>query len=56
MTELKPCPFCGEEKPYLINGKTRMYVLCPNCMVSLYDDYSLTEQQMIAAWNRRVKE
>ena len=39
--DLKPCPFCGHDKPEFhgtsIDGKyvTRGYIRCPKCLVSL---------------------
>ena len=57
MAELKPCPFCGDDRPTI---KTKMYkdlgflytrVECQACGASIRG--YLEEKRAIAEWNRR---
>ena len=54
MTELKPCPFCGDKEivvsPTGFHGAYIAY--CIQCH-SNTGDYD-TKEEAIAAWNRRV--
>lgn len=58
MSELKPCPFCGEcaihiDKAYSYYCDKVIY--CENCDILFsLDDCKSTEEQLIEAWNRRV--
>lgn len=65
MTDLKPCPFCGCS----IHIERIEFVWCavhddlmsiPNCPIQVLELYdwgeSITEQEAIALWNKRVME
>lgn len=56
MTELKPCPFCGNAEPYICHSGYDKYVLCPNCLNEMWNDFDLTDEQLIKSWNRRARE
>jgi hypothetical protein len=53
MSELKPCPFCGNTEPLVMGASDGWYVVCDMpetcCVKSGYD----TREEAIAAWNRR---
>ena len=56
---LKPCPFCGSTDVKLVSSDDKSYVsvTCKDCNVwvdHLFCD--LSEEQMVALWNRRAKE
>lgn len=60
--ELKPCPFCGYEKPELWHDNDfggYSYVACPKCRCKsdrfpkLFSESS--DQRAIEAWNRRTE-
>ena len=64
MTELKPCPFCGE-KPFMhcdINpvnvdrgreeSRTMYFVMCSNCSALVSDS---SWDGVVEEWNRRVE-
>lgn len=57
MTELKPCPFCGQTARLEFHpGSMNMYwVGCtnPHCNVVVYAD---DKEKAIAQWNRRLTE
>ena len=65
-TTLLPCPFCGADaelldaRKFLVVSKFSYIfpysVKCSNkkCGVKPYAEYSSTEQEAIAAWNRRA--
>jgi len=54
--ELKPCPFCGGIAKLGIHkgGKDDNYylVMCTHCFGRIVGD---TEEEAVAAWNKRVK-
>lgn len=53
--ELKPCPFCGSKAiTYQVEGQH--YVSCENadCIVCVDMNSFASEDDAIAAWNRRV--
>lgn len=64
MTELKPCPFCGNKAliAELKGGKFPRYsVLCPNsrCFASeasIFGKRYVNKSDAIEAWNRRAGE
>ena len=57
--KLKPCPFCGYNKPEVVNESgfhypARVYhVWCHRCGVEAMQ--FMSEPEAVAAWNRRVK-
>ena len=60
MTELKPCPFCGEKEDIdygIFNGTLKGfdYIQCQNCGAEINAIYK-NEQYISAtrAWNRRA--
>ena len=56
MTELKPCPFCGNSDPLLIeNGHWPIEIHCRNwnCMAMVVDE---VKEDAIRHWNRRVED
>lgn len=62
MTELKPCPHCGEDQTLIIhvNHTTKSYIECVCGARVEIDNYDAMPGQMlddlIARWNRRVSE
>jgi len=57
-TELKPCPFCGEEnniylEKYKHTAGERWRILCANCMAQIDRGYDQTQWGVIEAWNTR---
>lgn len=60
-TELKPCPFCGgkAKTAYAINDYNRWGVYCKECGCTVdvedWKGVEDTEENAIAAWNRRAK-
>lgn len=56
MTELKPCPFCGETAKVLCIGKKYYFVTCVNIFCPSSTEGVSTKQEAIDQWNRRVKE
>ena len=62
MEELKPCPFCGGEAllQTLSNIYDNYYKICctgendSDCAGLGLDNYYETEQDAVAAWNKRV--
>ncbi len=50
MTELRPCPFCGDSA--ILSGLGGFFeVECTNC--EAITRYTRTEGEAIAAWNQR---
>lgn len=59
LEKLKPCPFCGDEHPFVNKIKTNFFedryaVMCENCQSM--GKYCKTEDQAIEAWNRRTSD
>jgi Lar family restriction alleviation protein len=53
--ELKPCPFCGGRAEFnktFVEGSTKGWVQCTHCGVHFITKES---DEVIAAWNMRVK-
>lgn len=60
MTELKPCPFCGEKYliDYGIMGGTMEgfdYVQCANCGAEIHSVNKGNYIEAVKAWNRRAE-
>ena len=64
MSELKPCPFCGEDE-YLQTGKVKnpdsfwdsgmrgeeyYYIICYGCNLIMKNDF---QDELVENWNRR---
>lgn len=61
MSELKPCPFCGYDKPrikkyYAGTIESGAAVECPKCLIELAYQEATCLQMVINAWNRRSDE
>lgn len=63
MSELKPCPFCGEKAEIFDNSKDfsadrkRYFIRCTgkgHCMMIMAFDQNTDKAQTIKAWNRRM--
>ena len=56
MTELKPCPFCGEKPTIWQNASKLWNVACDsdNCEILPYGVNFKTETEAINAWNMRA--
>lgn len=57
MNELKPCPFCGNEKCFICCDtiyEENFGVMCPVCGGSIFPDKE-TEEEAIEAWNKRTE-
>lgn len=58
MSELKPCPFCGDtyiRPPYLRDGSYRIGCNTVNCIcLHTQGKGFASEEDAIKAWNRRV--
>ena len=55
MTELEPCPFCGEATGIIVIpeiGGECFYLLCGEC--GSRSSYENSEAEAIAAWNHRA--
>lgn len=60
MTDLKPCPFCGEKYliDYGIMGGTMEgfdYVQCANCGAEIHSVHNGNHIEAVEAWNRRAE-
>ena len=58
MSELKPCPFCGNDESVMIEkygtqAGDRYRVICPECMANVDNGYAQNAKQAVKAWNRR---
>lgn len=54
MTELRPCPFCGGEAKLVRANNSWHKVICCKCTGSAGSWRTVTRQEAIEAWNRRV--
>lgn len=56
MTELKPCPFCGDTVEIVgVNNGNPFVLWCENCGLEFGIDKNYYLYQLIEAWNRRVE-
>lgn len=53
MVGLKPCPFCGYKRPYIVVGENDTYWVCCGECYSETSWYN-TEEEAREAWNKRV--
>jgi Lar family restriction alleviation protein len=54
MSELKKCPFCGDERHAVYPHQGRFIVCCRGCGVKLGFGLYKTEQEAVEAWNKRA--
>lgn len=59
--ELLPCPFCASNRIVALGGSTFRWVMaeCADCgarcgEVRAYDDYTLSNAELVKAWNTRA--
>lgn len=61
MSELKPCPFCGNPYPTITVVTEGIRIKCPNCNITFKRDFydggrgGLELVRSIEAWNMRAK-
>jgi hypothetical protein len=56
MSELKPCPFCGNELPVHYIAMQNRYVQlisCPSCYATISCNKFLSDRDALATWNSR---
>ena len=55
MNNLKPCPFCGNEKIHMITGFSPgdKMIGCPKCGIS-YETFE--DEDVVKKWNTRKEE
>jgi hypothetical protein len=57
--EVKPCPFCGSGREYIIAEQyetavgLRWRIVCIHCLAKMDKGYCQTEWQALDAWNVR---
>jgi hypothetical protein len=62
MSEIKPCPFCGERPeaftergaPRHINGWSQIRCVNKDCLMTVYIHRRLPLAQLITIWNTRT--
>jgi transcription elongation factor Elf1 len=60
MKDLRPCPFCGNQQEkefgveFEINEEGRGVIFCWNCPVVFENNGTMTDEDLIKAWNKRV--
>jgi len=59
--KLRPCPFCGEEKPWpmrIIRDGVEEggRITCPGCATSFIDEEATCLEDIVSKWNRRAKD
>lgn len=55
MSELKPCPFCGDQKTVMLQHMAQFsYVECGECCAT--GSHEVVDEDAIDAWNQRPKE
>lgn len=53
--ELRPCPFCGTDKPVLSNNQLHCWeVFCRNCGASMSVQVHQRDDEAVIAWNTRA--
>lgn len=56
---LRPCPFCGYDKPMFDTYDTktgrRVRVVCPECMGMVDNGWSQSKYIVLELWNRRTQ-
>lgn len=52
--ELKPCPFCGGEKPIVRHGKYMWWIECSEDACRASSGGKPRKNEAIEAWNRRA--
>ena len=56
MTQLKPCPFCGNKVYAELEQQTR-WICCPNCEQGIEGDADcITANALVELWNSRPAE
>ena len=58
MSNLKPCPFCGQTPSIYQNEVTKMWIIrCTNekCRIMPHTDYHKTKGVIVREWNRRAE-
>ena len=58
MSELKPCPFCGEKKDLHLqsfSGLGNDVIVCYGCLATFSQQEITCEEDLIEAWNRRAE-
>lgn len=56
--ELKPCPFCGGNDLHIesFSGWGADVIICYDCLATFSQQEITCEEDLIGAWNRRVKD
>ena len=59
MSELKPCPFCGNEYPMITENSMGVQITCPVCQTKFRCDctagHDYSKAETIKRWNRRAQ-